>query len=115
MNEESLLEEESYQIEAEIEEQDEGPQTPPEVNVAIEENEILTSAKEHNQAARNMLSGKKAKKRRREERKSKKRKSRKRHHEELGPRPEPKINLEKLELDVVRLLEDAASSGKTKI
>lgn len=95
-----------------IEEQDEGPQTPPEVNVAIEENEILTSAKEHNQAARNMLSGKKAKKRRREERKSKKRKSRKRHHEELGPRPEPKINLEKLELDVVRLLEDAASSDQ---
>lgn len=107
INEESLLEE-SYNVEN-SDNFNEGPQTPPqEVNVAIED-DSLTSAKEHNEAAKNSI--KKARKRRREDRKSKKRKSRRR-HEELGPRPEPKIDLQKLESDVLRLLENAASSDQ---
>ena len=50
-------------------------------------------------------------KRKKEERKAKKAKK-KRRRIELGPPPETKIDLSKLEQDIIQLAEDAASSGK---
>ena len=53
-------------------------------------------------------------KRKKEERKAKKAKK-KRRRIELGPPPETKIDLSKLEQDIIQLAEDAASSGEIKI
>ena len=50
-------------------------------------------------------------KRKKEEKKAKKSKKKKRRIE-LGPPPETKIDLSKLEQDIIQLAEDAASSGK---
>ena len=53
-------------------------------------------------------------KRKKEERKAKKAKK-KRRRIELGPPPETKIDLSKLEQDIIQLAEDAASSDEIKI
>jgi hypothetical protein len=53
---------------------------------------------------------KKAKKRKKE-RKSKHRKSKRSRHEELGPPPESKVDLNKLESDIMELYEGSASTG----
>ena len=97
-----------------------GPQTPPEddgpdqpdddriaENIELEnETADLGSARELTEASR----ARRAKKRRKKERKSSKSRKRRR-HEELGPKPEATIDLQKLELDVIRLSEEAASTG----
>lgn len=51
-------------------------------------------------------------KRKKEDRKAKKTKK-KRRRIELGPPPETKIDLSKLEQDIIQLAEDAASSGES--
>lgn len=54
-------------------------------------------------------------KKRKKEHKHKHRKSKRSKHEELGPRPEAKVNLDKLEVDVLRLKVEAASTdSKTR-
>ena len=115
MNEESLNIEESYCMES-------GPQTPPEdedvqaeddrtaENIELEnEAADLGSARELTEASR----ARRAKKRRKKERKSSRSSRKRRRHEELGPKPEATIDLQKLELDVIRLSEEAASTGAT--
>ena len=96
-----------------------GPQTPPEDEPEVEddrttenielENETadMGSARELTEASR----ARKAKKRRMKERKSSRSSRKRRRHEELGPKPEATIDLQKLELDVIRLSEEAASTG----
>merc|ERR1711953_293062 len=113
LNEESLNIEESYCMES-------GPQTPPEDEPEVEddrtaenielENETadMGSARELTEASR----ARRAKKRRKKERKSSRSSRKRRRHEELGPKPEATIDLQKLELDVIRLSEEAASTDK---
>ena len=116
MNEESLNIEESYCMES-------GPQTPPEdepevtddrtaENIELEnETADMGSARELTEASR----ARRAKKRRKKERKSSRSSKKRRRHEELGPKPEATIDLQKLELDVIRLSEEAASTGRTTL
>ena len=50
-------------------------------------------------------------KKRKREKKSKRKKSKRAKHEDLGPRPEAKVDLDKLEDDITKLREEAASTG----
>ena len=122
LNESSLLEETTYQIDpdgggggADGNDDDEGADEEPVEPGTGGEN--LDSARELNASLsrQSRSQSKKRKKDRRSSSSSKKRKRSKRRrvtHEELGPRPEPKIDLQKLENDVIQLKEQAASTGQ---
>ena len=115
MNENSLLEETTYQIE--VDDDNNEPQTPSPTppDPEIDDSTNLDSARELNASLsrQNRQSSKKRKKDSKRSSSKKRRKSKRRRvtHEELGPRPEAKIDLKKLENDVLQLTEQAASSG----
>ena len=104
MNEDSLLEETTYQIEVDEKE----PVTPEDTDPY----EAMDSARELN-ASLSRQNRKKRKKSSDRKSSKKRRKSKRRRvtHEELGPRPVAKIDLKKLENDVLQLTEQAASTG----
>ena len=50
-------------------------------------------------------------KKRKKEHRHKHRRAKRSRHEELGPRPEAKVDLNKLESDILQLYDEAASTG----
>ena len=94
--EDASILEESYNVNAEMNE------TAKKLSESLDEASSTVNRNKHREAKR---------KRKKEEKKAKKSKKKKRRIE-LGPPPETKIDLSKLEQDIIQLAEDAASSGK---
>lgn len=113
-----LFAEQRRQLETCLEEQKEIPQPLNDTimeasyNVEVEERNMNETLEEAIKAERQK---KKAKKRKREsDKKSKKPKKRRPKHSEVGPPPETKIDLSKLESDILQLAEEAASSDQAE-